>query len=63
MQEAKSLPSHRVAGSKLSNNGFDPFSDLTLYRSIESALQYGTITKHGISFVVTKVCQFMSTTP
>lgn len=36
-----------------------PLDDATAYRSIVGALQYVTLTRPDISFVVNRVCQFM----
>lgn len=49
-----------VSGLKLTKNGSNLMSDPHLYRSTVGALQYATITRPKISFVVNKVCQFMS---
>ena len=45
-------------GSKLSADG-DPFSDPSLYRSLTGALQYLTLTRPEISFVVQQACLYM----
>ena len=45
-------------GSKLSAVG-DPFSDPSLYRSLTGALQYLTLTRPEISFVVQQACLYM----
>jgi len=60
MVEAQSVPSPMITSSKLSKSGSDVFSDPTLYRSVVGALQYATFTRPEISYVVNKVCQFMS---
>jgi hypothetical protein len=44
--------------SKLSSTG-EPFSDATLYRSLTGALQYLTITRPELSYVVQQACLFM----
>ncbi|XP_042494989.1 uncharacterized mitochondrial protein AtMg00810-like [Macadamia integrifolia] len=36
-----------------------PFSDITLFRSIVGALQYLTMTRPNLSYVVNSVCQYM----
>ncbi|XP_028075976.1 uncharacterized protein LOC114278168 [Camellia sinensis] len=38
-----------------------PFSQLSLYRSLVSALQYFTITRPDLAFVVNHACQFLQT--
>jgi len=37
----------------------NPLSDPQSYRTIVGALQYATLTRLNLSFVVNKVCQFM----
>ncbi|XP_073033739.1 secreted RxLR effector protein 161-like [Primulina eburnea] len=59
MDNAKSLPTPMVSGLELSSQEGDPFDNVTLYRSIVSALQYLTITHPDIVYSVNKVCQFM----
>ncbi|RDX99966.1 hypothetical protein CR513_16909, partial [Mucuna pruriens] len=49
-----------VAGSKLTKHGSEYFSDASLYLFVIGALQFVTINRPEISFVVNKVCQFMS---
>ena len=53
-------PSHTPVDTsfKLSANG-DPFNDPTLYRSLVGALQYLTINRPEISFVVQQACLYM----
>ena len=48
-----------ASSCKLSKTGGDLFQDPTLYRSIIGALQYDTLTRPEITFVVNKVYQFM----
>lgn len=59
MTKAHSISSPMASSCKLSKTGGDLFQDPTLYRSIVSALQYVTLTRPKIAFVVNKVCQFM----
>jgi len=61
MTEAQSVSSPRVSSCKLSETGSNIFSNPTLYISIVvGALQYAILTRPDISYVVSKVCQFMS---
>ena len=60
MAEAHSISSPMVSNCNLSKHSVDAFHDPFLYRSIVSALQYATLTRPEISFVVNKVCQFMT---
>jgi len=60
MNEAQFVSSPMVASCKLSKTRSDIFSDPTLYRSVVGALQYATLTRPEINYVVSKVCQFMS---
>ncbi|XP_006598570.1 uncharacterized mitochondrial protein AtMg00810-like [Glycine max] len=60
MVEAHSISSPMVSNCKLSRHGDDAFHDPTLYRYVVGALQYATLTRPEISFVVNKVCQFMA---
>ncbi|XP_006596771.1 uncharacterized protein LOC114383963 [Glycine soja] len=60
MAEAHSISSPMVSNCKLSRHGANAFHDPTLYRSVVGALQYATLTRPEISFVVNKVCQFMA---
>jgi len=59
MVEAHSISSPMVSNYKLSRHGADAFNDPTLYKSVVGALQYATLTRPEICFVVNKVCQFM----
>ena len=58
--KAYSISSPMVSNCKLSRHGVDIFHDSTLYRSIVGVLQYATLTRPEINFVVNKVCQFMA---
>jgi len=60
MAEAHSISSLMASNCKLSRHGAFIFHDPTLYRSVVGALQYATLTRPKISFVVNKVCQFMA---
>ena len=60
MAEAHSISSPMVSNCKLSKYGADLFQDSTLYNSVLGALQYATLTRPEISFVVNKVCKFMA---
>ena len=59
MTDSKSFHSPMAAGSALSIHDGTPLEDGTTYRSVVGALQYCTLTRPNISFVVNKVCQFM----
>ena len=61
MAEAHSISSPMVSNCKLSRHGADAFHGPTLYKSMVGVLQYATLTRPEISFVVNKVCQFMAT--
>lgn len=60
MSEAQPISSPIASSCKLTKTGSDLFSDPTLYRSVEGALQYLTITRPEISYSVKRVCQFMA---
>ena len=50
-----------TANCKLTKAGSDLFSDPSLYRSVVGSLQYTTITRPELSYVVVnKVFQFMA---
>ncbi|KAL6330894.1 hypothetical protein AAG906_009322 [Vitis piasezkii] len=59
MTDSKSVHSPMASGSALSIHDGTPLEDGTTYRSVVGALQYCTLTRPNISFVVNKVCQFM----
>ncbi|XP_017188282.1 uncharacterized mitochondrial protein AtMg00810-like [Malus domestica] len=57
--EAKPISTPVPSGQKLSVYVADPCVDPVLYRSVVKALQYLTITRPDLSYVVNQVCQFM----
>ncbi|XP_015966153.1 uncharacterized mitochondrial protein AtMg00810-like [Arachis duranensis] len=61
MCDANAVPTPMVSNLKLSAHGEDLHHNPTLYRSIVGGLQYATITRPKITFVVNKVSQFMHT--
>lgn len=59
MSDAKGISTPLPGGLKLSRLGSEYMDDPSLYRSIVGALQYITITRPEIGYIVNKVCQFM----
>ena len=59
MASAKPLASPTVASTKLSSTEGELISDPSIYRQIIWALQYCTITRLDISYVVNQLCQYM----
>ena len=59
MQFTKELPTPMSGEEKLSSIGNDPVDNPQLYRSIVRALQYVTITRPELAYLVNRVCQFM----
>ena len=59
MVGAKPLASPIVTGTKLSSFDGEVLSDPTDYRHIIGALQYCTITRPDIAYVVNQLCQYM----
>ncbi|KAF5454861.1 hypothetical protein F2P56_024495 [Juglans regia] len=59
MLEAKPVHSPMATSTKLSAYEGEVFSDRTLYRSTNGALQYLCITRPDISFTVNKLSQFL----
>ena len=60
MVEAHSISISMVTNCKLSKHGGALFNDPTLYRSVVDDLQYATLTRSEICYVVNKVCQYMA---
>lgn len=58
MSEARPISSPTKPGSRLVASG-DPLPNPALYISTVGALQYVTITRPKISYVINRVCQFM----
>ena len=56
--DAKPIASPLASGIQLTSTG-DPFPDPTLYCSLVGALQYLTITRPDLSYVVNSVSQFL----
>ena len=59
MEHANPLPTPMTPGDKLSAQGDEIIDEVTLYRSLVGALQYATITRPELSYVVNKVSQYM----
>ncbi|KAF7143314.1 hypothetical protein RHSIM_Rhsim05G0196600 [Rhododendron simsii] len=59
MLEAKPCSTPVPAGSKLSLHDGEPLSDPSYYRQIVGALQYLTMTRPDLTYVVNQACQFM----
>uniref|UniRef100_A0A2N9G7E6 Reverse transcriptase Ty1/copia-type domain-containing protein n=1 Tax=Fagus sylvatica TaxID=28930 RepID=A0A2N9G7E6_FAGSY len=59
MLEAKPITTPMASSITLSIHDGEPFPDLTLFRSTIGALQYLSITRPDIAFVVNKLSQFM----
>lgn len=60
LQHCSSCPTPICPGLNLSLHDSEPFSQPTLYRSVIGTLQYLTITRPNISFVVNKISQFLN---
>ena len=60
METSKPAPTPGHLGSTLSQSDDVSLSDPSEYRRIVGALQYVTLTKPDIAFVVKKACQFMA---
>ena len=60
MSGAKGCPTPMVSSCKLSKTIGEPLSDQKMYRSTVGALQYVTITRPNINYVVNKVSQYMA---
>ncbi|XP_015970878.1 uncharacterized mitochondrial protein AtMg00810-like [Arachis duranensis] len=59
MHNSNPMPTPMMTSLKMSKNDSDPYEDPKQYRSIAGALQYLTITRPDLAFVVNKVSQFM----
>jgi hypothetical protein len=59
MLEAKPITTPMASSTTLSVHDGEPFPDHTLFRSTVGALQYLSITRPDIAFVVNKLSQFM----
>lgn len=59
MTTAKPISSPMATNASLSKFSGSQFSDITLYRSTVGSLQYLSLTRSYIAFVVSKVSQFM----
>ncbi|XP_034684182.1 uncharacterized mitochondrial protein AtMg00810-like [Vitis riparia] len=59
MFDTKPAKTPGVVGKNLFKFDGDPMADVTHYRSVVGALQYVTLTRPDIAFVVNKACQFM----
>ncbi|PRQ18867.1 putative RNA-directed DNA polymerase [Rosa chinensis] len=59
MTDAKPVSTPAATGKRLSLTDGTPLHDGSQYRSVVGALQYLTLTRPDISFVVNQVCQFL----
>jgi hypothetical protein len=59
MADAKPVSSPMSSSSALSAFTGDPMEDPSLYRSTIGSLQYLSLTRPDLAFVVNRVCQFM----
>ena len=59
MDAAKPLPTLAISGKVLFKSDGDPMDNPTMYRSTIGALQYVTITRPDISYMVRKLSQFL----
>ena len=59
MDAAKPLPTLAISGKVLFKSDGDPMDNSTMYRSTIGALQYVTITRPDISYMVRKLSQFL----
>jgi hypothetical protein len=60
MHEAKPISSHMSSNTVLSQYGGTALSDPSTYRSVVASLQYLSLTRPDIAFVINKACQYMS---
>lgn len=59
MLQAKPMSLPMASSLKLSKFDSPDFDDPTLYQSLVGGLQYLSLTRPDISYVVNKICQFM----
>lgn len=59
MDKAKPISIPMASNLKLTRHGHDLISKPTLYSSTVGALQYVTVTRPEIAYLVNKVCQFI----
>lgn len=59
MTEANPISSSMSGSIKLSKFDIPSFTEPTLFRSVIGSLQYLSLTRPDIYFVINKVCQFM----
>ena len=59
MASCKPCPTPLPIGSRLSSFEGEPLFDVTNFRSMVGRLQYLTLSRPNIAFVVHQVCQFM----
>ncbi|KAL5810660.1 hypothetical protein ACOSQ4_027228 [Xanthoceras sorbifolium] len=61
MLDSTACLSPAASSVKLSKFEGEPFSSLSMYRSVVGALQYLTLTQPNIAFIVNKLSQFLFT--
>ncbi|KAM6555485.1 hypothetical protein CsatB_002504 [Cannabis sativa] len=59
MEGAKACPNPASASTRLSLHEGEPFHDITIYRSTMGALQYLSLTRPYVAFIVNKLSQFL----
>lgn len=60
MLTAKGMLTPMVTTTKVTKTGIDKYTYPKYYRSVVGSLQYATLIRPDISYVVNRVCQFMS---
>ena len=63
MDSSKPMPIPMISDQKLSARSNNAFHNLSLYRSVVGVLQYVTITRQDLTYVVNHACQFMCNPP